>query len=661
MDIKSLNGLNHSGNHSKSIENNDFSNKPLSGLIFKNEDMKEVSFAGSNLEDAIFYCIEGQHCDFSHTNLKHTQFQDCDLQHCNFSTATNLNEFQFGGSNLAYAKMPDDFSFACLEYIKSSAEQLWTLYLTILAACLYSLLAIGSTNDIDLLGNSKAIFFPMLEMSIATVGFYYVAPILLSALMGGFHFQLMTFWKNLRKVPAIYPDGSSVTIRIMPGLINTFIEAFSPILQQAKTNRMSKKIKLELTWVTLLSVIPITLFCYWFRYLPRQDFIGSYLHAFLFCITLTLARYTWLHIDHEKSAMQRFHASVKIFVITLITVFSMTLIILEGSKLPFTFLYMDVSNQDLDASIKVDESNEENPYYNLMLNDRNLRYAQMNEVSMDRGSLKNSDLRSASITYSNLFQVNLDKAQGEYAQLRFSKVNESSLRQSSFNYADFYQASLQNSDFTQSQLRNTNFIASNLSNSTFSRVNLNNAHMDRITADKSNFSMADLSGTALVRAHMPKAQFDLASISDAHLWKANLTETDWTLSSINNTNFSGTLMIKANLSQTMIEKSSFNEANLQSVKFIASKINSVNFIETNLVNSDFTGAQLNNVSFKRSNLQETNFTDAWFNNVDVSGTNMKGSKGLTSEHIVNLIYDENTIFPEDINVLVHKENKNEDK
>lgn len=629
----------------------DFTGHTIKSSTFESVDLRYSRFNKTNLEDSSFSNSNAQFCDFSESNLKNTQFHDCDLQHCDFSSAQNLNEFQFCGSNLAYAKLPENFTFSSLDYIGDGSKQIWTLYLTILLTSLYSLLAIGSTNDIDLLGNAKSIFFPMLQMSIATVGFYYVAPVLLMSLMGAFYYQLTVYWKTVRRLPAIFPDGSSVTIKTMPSLIDTVVESCSPILRASRTNNLSSLIKLELTLVALLSVIPITLFIYWVRYLPRQDYAGSYLHATLFAMSICLAWHTWLVLGKQMRERDLIRSSIKSFIWAAFVMLGLTLVMLEGPKIPFNLFYLNVSNLNLTQTPE-EASEETNNRYSVMLDGRSLRYAQMNKVNMSRSSLQGADLRSASLIESDLSEMVLNHVEADYATLRHSDLKGSAIRQSFFNYANFYKADLEGADFSQSQLTHADFTNSRLGYTTLARTNLSQARLDRVMGGQSNFAMAVMKGTTFIRAHLPRSSFYLVDVDDAHFWKSDLSQTQWVLASLHSTDMTKADLSDADFSQAIIQGSNFEQADLTTVKFLSTKLSRVSFRESHLVNANFTGAQLNDVDFREANLEGVDFTNAWFDDVNLTGSDLKNTKGLTIEQLYNATYDHTTIFPDALKPVI---------
>ncbi|WP_062265738.1 pentapeptide repeat-containing protein [Endozoicomonas arenosclerae] len=640
----------------RSYVDQDYSNQSLIGAEFEEVDVRYSRFNNSNLEGARFNSSNNQYCDFNQANLKNARFLDCDLQHCDFSTSENLNEFQFCGSNLSYAVLPANFSFDSLDYIRDGARQIWALYLTILLACLYSLLAIGSTNDIDLLGNAKAIFFPMLQMSIATVGFYYVAPVLLMSLMGAFYYQLTVYWHTLRKLPAIFPDGSQVTIKTMPSVIDTVVEACSPVLKASRRHSVFGLIKLELTLVALLSSIPVTLLTYWIRYLPRQDIAGSSLHAFLFAMSVCLAWHTWLVIGRQLPERQLINSSIKTFLFSATLMVGSTLFLLEGPKLPFSSVYMDVSNLNLTQPPEVND--EKNNRYSAMLDGRSLRYARMNKVDFHQSSLRGADLTAASIMESNLSDMVMNHIDARSIRLRYSNIKDSKLRQSNFQRADFHQTDLSGSDFTQSQLNHAVFSNSKMDQSIFSRTDLTESRLDRVNGSKSNFSMAVLNGTTFLQANLPEAIFYLVNVTDAHFWKSNLSNSQWVLATIHETDMTKARLYAADFSQAVLDKSQFVDAEMTSALFLSAKISHVSFKDSQLVNADFSGAQLNNVDFSGSNLKGADFTHTWFEDVDLSGSNLKQVIGLREEQLMNAKFDASTLFPAYINpTLVQSEDR----
>ena len=65
-----------------------------------------------------------------------------------------------------------------------------------------------------MLFSASAASLPIIQVRVPIVGFYLAVPFILLCLYLCFHFQLLSFWKEVAELPAIFPDGRPVESKL---------------------------------------------------------------------------------------------------------------------------------------------------------------------------------------------------------------------------------------------------------------------------------------------------------------------------------------------------------------------------------------------------------------------------------------------------------------
>jgi len=216
--------------------------------------------------------------------------REANLQSANLSGAKGgLQTEQLAGADLTGASLPEELKklYDALENVNNISESARKLFLAVLAACLYSWLTIATTTDVNLITNRASTPLPIIQTSIPIVGFYWVAPLLLICVYFYFHFYLQKLWEELSSLPAILPDGRPLHAKIDPWLLNDLVRAHLP-----KLNVSPPFLSYFQLWISVLLawwVVPITMFLFWGRFLPRHARTGTTFHVALLMISVTAA------------------------------------------------------------------------------------------------------------------------------------------------------------------------------------------------------------------------------------------------------------------------------------------------------------------------------------------------------------------------------------
>ncbi len=278
----------------------DLSGANLHGKELVDRNLRDADLKCADLSDAILGDANLKHADlrgadlrratFDNANLSGASLREANLQGVDLSIAQRgLQTEQLAGADLTGATLPEELKklYDSLENVNNISESARKLFLAVLAACLYSWLAIATTKDVSLITNRDSSPLPIIQTSIPIVGFYWVAPLLLLCVYFYFHFYLQKLWEELGSLPAILPDGRPLHAKIDPWLLNDLVRAHLP-----KLNINRPFLSYLQLWISVLLawwVVPITMFLFWERYLPRQERTGTTFHVALLVVSLTAA------------------------------------------------------------------------------------------------------------------------------------------------------------------------------------------------------------------------------------------------------------------------------------------------------------------------------------------------------------------------------------
>jgi hypothetical protein len=243
-------------------------------------DLRAAALTDRDLSGAHLSGADLREADLNKTALSGASLREANLQGVDLSVVHGgLQTEQFAGADLTGATLPQELNklYDALENVNNISESARKLFLAVLAACLYSWLTIASTTDVNLLTNRVSSPLPIIQTSIPIGGFYWVAPLLLLCVWFYFHFYLQKLWEELGSLPAIFPDGRPLHAKIDPWLLNDLVRAHSP-----KLNVNRPFLSYLQLWISVLLawwVVPITLFLFGGRYLPRHEWAGTIFHV----------------------------------------------------------------------------------------------------------------------------------------------------------------------------------------------------------------------------------------------------------------------------------------------------------------------------------------------------------------------------------------------
>jgi uncharacterized protein YjbI with pentapeptide repeats len=356
-------------------------------------------------------------------------------------------------------------------------------------------------------------------------------------------------------------------------------------------------------------VVPATLFLFWLRYLVRQDFRGTLLHAVL--LTLSVGAATCLpsivskFLRPGELRRQKTKNLLRLAFLTLRAALATGCVILLFSLginrgLPSD---RDIAPQHSTADIRRWAAN-------LFQSVGYRPYADLTEASLSSAPPNGdwSEQGVAAIEGARLNQVNLRFARA----YRVFLVN-----------AKLWRANLEGAYLSEGDLRGANLREANLRDAILDRAKISHALLVSVNATGANLvgadlRNADLSYAVLENAHLSNAKLAGASLYAVNLRYAQLLRADLSL---------------ADLRDTKLEQSTLSFANLQQADLSSAKL-----AQANLNGAQLKGAMLLDADLKSADLQGAQLTGAVVRNADfhyaiLSDADLRGASGLTAAQI----------------------------
>ncbi|MBT4095914.1 MAG: pentapeptide repeat-containing protein, partial [Nitrospinaceae bacterium] len=292
----------------------------------KSADLSDASLSQADLGEANLEGADLSRADLQHANLLGAGLLSSNLQNADLTGAEGVLADQFAQCNVSGAKLPGEINNFedSLETLKETSMSAKKIFLTMLLACVYSLLTIFSTGDEKLITNSSSSPLPIIQVGVPIADFYFVAPMILLVIFFYFHLYLQKMWHHLAKLPAVFPDGTPLDDKAYPWLLTQRVRAHFPILQKSGRPPLSHLqgfISILLAWWA----VPVTVAVFWLWYLRTHDPVYIAFHISFLTIAVIsaahfqrLARNTlrhepiryvkdWKKLETYKNILDRVH------------------------------------------------------------------------------------------------------------------------------------------------------------------------------------------------------------------------------------------------------------------------------------------------------------------------------------------------------------------
>ena len=631
------------------FENADFrhlnlSFQQLDGAQFQGGQLDDAHLQNASLVDANFGNARLVRAKLGHATLDNAYIGAADLSAADVEGAslrgakfpgaillgmTGLLAEQLGGTNLAGAKLPEEIAkFSGLERVAEISKNAKTTFIAMLAACVYSWLAVGTTTDVALVLNSTASPLPIINASLPIAGFYWVAPVILVIAYIYLHLYLQRLWEGLTILPAVFPDGTPLDRMAYAWLLNGLVRAHFARLKadQSVFTRIENFVSIVLAWL----VVPGTLVAFWLRYIPRHDYYGTALHVVLMSVATFFGfkfyrqAKTTLRVglspreddagsNVEMSNWELFRQWLRTFRLDWRTAGlagAWTAGLAGAGALISIGAFTDTPYRPT-ASLtdaRTDWYGISDLFAALGLRTySDLREAELSTKPKLWSGSEIKEVQGARLPGENLEYADASSAFIVRADLRRANAHRASLIEANLEGADLWQADFSESDLSEAILRNVNLSGANFHNANFDDAYLERAAVtlhERLAPDVTNFE-----GASLVRAKLKDAILVGATLSGARLYSTD-----------------------------------FEGANLQGAKLIGVQ-NCMQVIAGGL--PMFTTASGGGTSFKKAILKEANLKEAVLVDVDFEGADFSGAmlkdaklNGSNLSKVINLQQDQ---------------------
>src|ERR1700720_935848 len=251
----------------------------LTGVNLQGASLQRVNLAGADLSMANLRGAALVQADLRDTNLLGAELRGANLMGANLYGAEGVWVGRLGGANLFDAILPETVaSFDSTRAIEDATKIARWFYFLMLSLSAICCLLVAATSDLRLILNSSAIPVSRLGNVLPMTGFYLGGPLLLFIAYVRFHFLLLRLWGGMAELPAVFVDGQTLGKDGPWRLMGVVRRHFRWMRDGRSPFSMLETL---LSTVLAYLVVPATLFLFWLRYLVRQDFRETLLHAVL--------------------------------------------------------------------------------------------------------------------------------------------------------------------------------------------------------------------------------------------------------------------------------------------------------------------------------------------------------------------------------------------
>ena len=429
--------------------------------------MGQAKLGDANLTGATLRKADFTNAFLAGTVLRESVLQDADLSHVD-----GLCSDQLAGTNLSGAKLPPAVErFDALAIVDETSRNAKRLFTSLLLGCVYALLTVATTTDVRLVTNSASSPLPIIGTAIPIADFYWAGPFILMCLYGYFLLYLQRLWESLSRLPAVFPDGTSLDKKAYPWLLNGLIRSHVALLKQDRPEFSRSQTALSV--FLAYWVVPLTLVFLWGRYLTRHEWVGTGVHVALLVLSIAIA--ITLHTK-AASALRG---------VARVSVPWKKRLWLKGTYLAaFAILSM--------ASGLIWRS----------------ELAMTGETAFFRADLAGQDVSTKPPSWTG----EKEKETEEIALVKPARLRRANLRRATAAGAFLVKA-----DLSQADLRRANLLMADLREADFSRADLHEANLALVDLSRANLIMADLRGANLFGADLRDAKLNGADLRGANL------------------------------------------------------------------------------------------------------------------------------------------------
>jgi uncharacterized protein YjbI with pentapeptide repeats len=582
------------------------SHADLTGVNLQGATLKRTNLSGADLSMANLRGANLMQADLCNANLLGTELRGTDLMGAVLYGAEGLWVGRLGGANLFDALLPESIAAVdSAQSIGQATKVARVFYFLTLTLCGICIALVGLTTDVRLIVNGSAIPLPRFGHLLPMSGFYLGAPLFLFALYLRFHFLLLRVWGNMAALPAVFPDGQTLE-RDGPWYLMGLVRWH---FRWSRDTR-SPFSMLEMVMAALLAywVVPATLFLFWLRYLVRQDFRGTLLHALL--LTMSVAAATCI-----PSLVSRVVRPGDLLRQRAKTLFRMVLLTTRAALVAGCMLVI--------FSLGVNRG---------LPSDREIA-PQRSSVDVRRWAA--SALQSVGYRpYADLTEAVLSTPpRGAWTEQALEDVNGAHLNEMNLRFARGYRAFLANAKlwranlegayFSEADLRGANLREVRMRDAIFDRALVSHATMVSVDASRANLTAADLRGSDISYGVLHDANLSNAKLAGASLYAADLENTHLLRVDLSRADLRDTKMQHASLPFANLEQTDLSSAKLSDSDLSGAQFKGTILLDTDLRNADLRGASMSGAILRMTDIAGAN----------LAGADLRGALGITASQL----------------------------
>ncbi len=580
----------------------------LTGVNLQGAHLHRTNLVGADLSMANLRGASLVRSNLQNANLLGTELRGANLMGANLYGAEGLWFGRLGGTNLFDAVLPESISAVDSSKAIGDATKIarWFYFLTVGASVLCCAL-IAFTTDVRLLLNASAVPSARLGNLLPMTSLYLGGPLVLLVLSLRFHFLLLRLWGSMAALPAVFPDGQTLEKDgpwYLMGLVRRHFR------WQGESRSTMTVFETVLSTALAYWIVPATMFFFWLRYLPRQDFRGTLLHVFVItlsvitatCVPFVVSRVLRpgdIRMPKSKNVIRMILGTTRAALACGCILFLFSLGVNRG--LPFD---RGTSAEESTGDVK--------------------RWASM--VFQSVGYRPYADLTEATLSVPP--PPGTDWTDETVGEIRGARLNQMNLRfargyRAFLINAKLWRANLEGVYLSEADLRGANLREALLRSAILDRAQVTHAVLVSANATGANFAAADMRFVDLSYGTFENAVLSNARISGASLYAVNLRNAQLLRTDLSRTDMRDTKLEHAVLSFANLEQADLSSAKLE---------------EANLTGARLKGTILLDADLKRADLRGAYFAGAILPGVEMDGANLagadlRGASGITAAQV----------------------------
>ena len=229
----------------------DWSYVDLSGRDLSWIDGRGVNLHGACLDRSSFRGAFLTGADLTEASVEDTDFESARMSKAKIAETRGLSADLIGGADLSSTDPPTGIKdFVGLKTVEQVSSYLQGLFKIILTICAFGVLTMLSFRDEQILDHhgSTTAQLPLIQAAVSPAMFTALVPIVIFMFQTYFAIYVLTLWKELSLLPAIFPDGMTLDRRAYPTLFNTFVRLHFRLLRERLSDWMRRSFRLF--WVS---------------------------------------------------------------------------------------------------------------------------------------------------------------------------------------------------------------------------------------------------------------------------------------------------------------------------------------------------------------------------------------------------------------------------